>query len=295
MFPGEFCARLPIALTLLIIAQVARPQTVADDRERTPFQFGAHREPIVKVRVNGEGPYDFVLDTGSSHSAVAKRLAGAIGGPAVATAAVTSSVGTGTCVVVALAGVEVGPETAADVLASVVNDDLIDGSGRIQGIIGQDVLAARRYTIDFGNRRITWHKRPIAPQTALTFPLRLVRERFQIELPQSGSTLSLVPDSGAEGLVLYARRDRRLPQLTALPGRMWLSTITERRSVRRVSVDELRVGAAALRDVPGVLVDPYDGDPSAGDGLLPLALFARVTFDGPARTIGFEMRSAGVP
>jgi hypothetical protein len=45
------------------------------------------------------------------------------------------------------------------------------------------------------------------------------------------------------------------------------------------------VGTANLTDVPAVLVKRDDDDASLGDGLLPLAMFERVTFDGPGRLL----------
>jgi hypothetical protein len=46
-------------------------------------------------------------------------------------------------------------------------------------------------------------------------------------------------------------------------------------------VDELWVGETRLRDEPAILVDRRVD--ALGDGLLPLHLFSRVTFNGPAR------------
>jgi hypothetical protein len=54
---------------------------------------------------------------------------------------------------------------------------------------------------------------------------------------------------------------------------------------RQIVVRELRVGGKILRDVAGVAVDGRDRLPAEGDGLLPLHLFDRVTFDGPSRVL----------
>jgi hypothetical protein len=40
-----------------------------------------------------------------------------------------------------------------------------------------------------------------------------------------------------------------------------------------------------MRDVPAVNIARPKPDPAEGDGLLPLHLFERVTFDGPARVL----------
>jgi hypothetical protein len=80
----------------------------------------------------------------------------------------------------------------------------------------------------------------------------------------------------------------KLPRLTRHPSQLWLSTVSDRQAVEAASVDQLRVGRTNLTDVPAVLVKRRDADPSFGDGLLPLAMFARVTFDGPGRRLTVE-------
>jgi hypothetical protein len=49
--------------------------------------------------------------------------------------------------------------------------------------------------------------------------------------------------------------------------------------VRRVRIDELIVGNARLRDAPAVIVDTGESAEIMGDGLLPLHVFSRVTFN----------------
>jgi hypothetical protein len=54
-------------------------------------------------------------------------------------------------------------------------------------------------------------------------------------------------------------------------------------------VRALRVGSATLMDVPAVIVGRECDSPSV-DGLLPLHIFARVTFNGPERQLFIEER-----
>ena len=61
--------------------------------------------------------------------------------------------GGGTVPVVRLELLEVGPIAAAGVMPSVMPSGVVDASGEIDGILGQDVLAPLRYTIDFAARR----------------------------------------------------------------------------------------------------------------------------------------------
>lgn len=285
--------------TILVFIGLAQSGLAADPAagtESIPFQVGRHREPLVSVMVNGTGPFVFILDTGSSHSVISDELANALGARAVAKTTMVTVGGERLCAVVRVDRLAIGTLEVSDVLASVLPAALIDGSRPIHGVIGQDVLRTHRYTLDFRKRRIIWN-----PQTSRrtgdesSFALRLEGERFIVDVPQNGSVLRLVPDSGSEGLVLFQRRNVRLPALTLVPGRAWLSTLTERREVRQVNVQELRIGSASFQNVPAVLVDRSDSDAWKTDGLLPLHLFGRVTLDGPSRLLTIEPRSQYVP
>ncbi|HSC27340.1 MAG TPA: retropepsin-like aspartic protease, partial [Vicinamibacterales bacterium] len=159
-------------------------------------------EIVVPAFVNGSGPFLFLLDTGASHSAVSEELAGAVGAPAVARTKVMSTIGHDLRPVVRLDRLNVGPVTASGVLASVVRRDDIDPQGRIQGLIGQDVLASRRYTLDYRQRQVEWLTDAGQAMGGVKLRLHIDDGRSLVELPQDGSIVRLVPDSAADGLVL---------------------------------------------------------------------------------------------
>jgi predicted aspartyl protease len=248
--------------------------------------MGLHNEPIIDVRVNGEGPFPFILDTGSTNSSIGTELAKSLGAPAVAKTMVTSSLGQHVQPVVNLESLEVGPATMVHILATEVPEEGLGNKRAARGVLGQDVLGSLVYTLDFAAKRVEWNPEIENRSPHLsTLNLRSARGRFLAELPQNESTLWLVPDSGAETLVLYERPHLQLPPLTRNRGLAWLSTLSDRQAVETVCVNRLLVGGANLTDVPAVLVKRDDADPSLGDGLLPLAMFERVTFDGPGRLL----------
>ena len=259
----------------------------------TPFELAQPGGIAVPVMLNGAGPFMLLLDTGSSHSAISEDLARTLGAPTVARTVVASPLGEDVRTVVRIERLEVGPMIAADVLPSVLRRKAIDETGRIQGLIGQDVLALRRFTIDFQRRRVVWHGDPVEPRGRPAFKLEFEEGRFLVALPQGGSMLRLVPDSGAEGLVLFHTVFQDVPRPLLSPtGResAELATLTERRIVRQVTLREFRIGPITLRDVPVALVEGQEADRSAGDGLLPLNFFERVTFDGPQRLLILDGR-----
>jgi hypothetical protein len=264
------------------------PSAVGDERvDSTPFRMTTQGQVVVGAALNGSGPFPFVLDTGSSHSTISADLARLVGAPPVARTVVVSPIGEDVRAVVRLDRLTLGPVTAQGLLPSVVPLKTIDAHGIVHGIIGQDVLAAHCYTIEFVNRRIVWHQEPVEPSGGhSTLNLEFELGRFMVELPQANGVLRMVPDSGAAGLVLFVRADRPLPALALAPAPriVELGTLSAQRDVRQVMVRELRVGRATVRDWPAALVEGY-GSGGDGDGLLPLHPFERVTFDGPRRRL----------
>ena len=274
--------RVAICSCLLVGLTGTTATTVGMVAPITPFRLGPHKEPIIAVRVNGEGPFPFILDTGSTHTSIGSELARRLAAPVVARTTVTSSLGQRVQSVVSLQKLEVGPQTALQVLATEVSDDTLGNKSGVRGVLGQDVLGGLVYTLDFADGRVEWNA-GVRPTSSHVFTLNLRNERgrFLAELPQNESTLWLVPDSGAETLVLYERPHMPLPPLTRTGSLALLSTVSDQRAVETVHVKRLAVGDANLTDVPAVLVKHDDEDASLGDGLLPLAIFERVTFDGP--------------
>lgn len=254
----------------------------------TAFERGPQGQVVVAVSLDGQGPFPVLLDTGSSHSVVTSDVMAALAASPVAKAEIVTPLGTETRLVIRIARVEVGG-AATPVLASVVPAGTIDGSSRLKGIIGQDVLAHRRYTIDYRQGVMLWHA-DVAPGGAHpALAMQAAGPRFLVELPHDGRTLRLVPDSGSEALVLLDRGDGRLPVFRDTGEARELLTLSGRQSVRAVHVRALRVGSFELRDLPAVVVrrDGRRDESMAreGDGLLPLHLFGRVTIDGPGRRL----------
>ncbi len=251
----------------------------------TPFRLGDQGGVIVPVLLNGTGPFLMLLDTGATHSAITKSVAVATGAPSVAKVNVISPADETVRAIVAVDTLLIGPHTADHVLPSVVPDGSFDGgAGSIRGLIGQDVLARLRYTLDFKQRRIEWHEY-VAPRRGTTLHLAFEHGRFLVDLPQLSHTLRLVPDSGAGGLVLFNVTGRIDANIVATGQTVELQTAHASRRAHHVRLRELRVGDRRMRDVPAVTIEREQLHPSEGDGLLPLHLFDRVTFDGPARLL----------
>lgn len=252
-----------------------------------PFRLLGRQSVVVPVLVNGEGPFDFVLDTGSSttmiHRGLAERLALE---PADRVALVT----TGGSQVVPRSRLQrlgLGSKKVEDLMVLV--SDLVGPrrtSERIRGVLGQNFLSRFNYTLDYERRQITVDEGGAQPQRA---GIRLGVERNQGRIlvaaqPPSakGSTLRLVLDSGAGMLILFEDPSERLgldiersngPPLTVTSGGgPWLSRSGRLRS--------LQLGDLTLRDLSVALfTHAGEGEGRVEQGLLPTLLFRSVYFN----------------
>jgi clan AA aspartic protease (TIGR02281 family) len=242
----------------------------------------------IRLTINGGGPYAFVVDTGSNRTAVTSRLAARLGLRPVATTAVVTSASTAMGAVIELDEVTVGTVTRRALPAAVLPEGAASALGRdADGLLGQDFLKEQNYTLDYARGRLVWNDRVDGDRGAVRLALRADEGRWLVALPQDASErhpLWFVPDSGAQSLVLFDRGAApRLP-LSPLPG-VRTSTVLGSSNVRASLVGILRVGALLLRDQPAIVIDRREPDAPAGDGLLPMSSFARVTFLGTEQAL----------
>jgi hypothetical protein len=186
----------------------------------------------------------------------------------------------------------------------------------VDGVLGQDFLARFAFTIDYRRSRIVWHAADFVPSGA-RLTLIPTNGRWLVELPQAGTAptssriaeptaglhapsgepralLRLVPDSGADTLVLYGEARARGLLAEWRAGSAELGSLTGVRAVRTAMVDGLRVGEAILdRQLAAILPATgaaADADPREPDGLLPLHPFASVFFSARSRALVIELR-----
>jgi hypothetical protein len=285
-------AAFPLLLAFIV---PARPAAMDDHATgphvagSTPFVSRRAGEVIVPVTVGGAGPFPFLVDTGSTHTAVTERLATVLAARPVARTAMSAAGGTAECLVVALPPIAIGASRVdgltATVLPAMTGAAL--GAG-VDGVLGQDFLARFSYTIDYRASRIRWHEAGyVAPGVRLA--LVPSQDRWLVELPQPGSqpVYRFVPDSGADTLVLYGDGVADHVVREWRPDRTAIDSLTGVRAVRTAIIGGLRVGAAIIERELAVVVPGERREP---DGLLPLHLFASVQLNARDRYLVIQPR-----
>lgn len=274
---------------------VAASPVVADGGHGRAVRFT--RAPdgaiVVPVFIKGSGPHRFVLDTGASHTSLSAEAASTLGLETVARAPVTTASGTTERLVVKATGVRVGSAAVAALLATAVPQKSfrILGDG-ISGVLGQDFLSQFNYTLDYRGTRVIWDDSG-EPARGDRLPLQASGGRFLVDLQQDGPacrSVRLVPDSGANGVVIFTGTNAdRLP-MDRTAARLQVVTLAGDATATAVILRELRVGRTSLVNQPAASVSRPRLGADEGDGLLPLHLFARVSFNNRERYMVVEPR-----
>ena len=214
---------------------------------------------IETVRIDGRGPFRFLLDTGASMTVVDSRLGIAASSPV---EALTTSgpvlVGRG------IASIEAGSIAAAGLDVLVMDLPRLPSHGRIDGILGMNFVKGRSFLLD---RRCLHVDAP--PIEGKELPAQEVASRVAITMDGA----SFVLDSGASFPVLMTARARRLAART---GTVEITTASGRQLTER----------ARFRNREAVFAPPT-GDPRE-DGLLPVTMFRRIWVEAGRRWVIVE-------
>jgi len=262
---------------------------------------------VIPVKVNHEGPFDFIVDTGSQVTMVDPSLArqlelkpkGTVGVVAAATFTKASAS--------FLDSLEASSQTVEHSIVVVENLAQVQAADpRIRGVLGEDFLAHFDMLIDYGRRMLcldaTGSMRdkvrgerislvgPEHPEDELAFAQRLV---VAVHLSGAGSRQILLQlDSGSDGPILYQTRgESRLPILNHATLRSATASAAQR-AFASLPPQDLRIGERTVSQVPFVtpVSAGYDGPKRDEDGLLPTVMFQRVFISGTGHYVVLEPR-----
>jgi hypothetical protein len=253
----------------------------------------------VDVRVNGRGPYRFVVDSGADTSVVGQRIARDLELPL------------GTPVI--LNGV-----TARNVVDSVKVAELMIGSSRIpdlelpalresdvgsDGLIGIDALSQKRLMMDFEARSVRVEDAS-DPVRVLPGDIVITAKRIQGQLilthVKAGNVpLDAVIDTGSE--VTIGNSALREKLIGRHHVKFWTAEVTGVTGVtvpiQMTIIDRLQLGPVTLQYVPIAFADvpPFEmfglsDQPALLLGTDLLEKFRRVSLDFRARKVRFQLR-----
>ncbi len=252
-----------------------------------------------QVRINGRGPYYFIVDSGADSSVVGLRIARALQLPLGTPAMLNDMTSRNIVDRVKVDQMTIGTTTIRNLQLPALSESDLGAAG----MIGIDALAQQRLMMDFEKRLIKIEDARIPVRT---YPGDIVvtarRHRGQLILTRvsaAGLKLDAIIDTGTQisigNLALrdkLIRKNRRnfvtIPVTSVMGGtvKMELATIAE-----------LRLGPVVLHDVPMAFSDvlPFKlfglaDQPALLLGTDLLESFRRVSLDFRARKVRFQLR-----
>jgi len=252
----------------------------------------------VEVRINGHGPYQFVVDSGADISVVGRRVAHdlqlPLGTPVVLDGMTERSIVDR----VKVDGLTLGPTTIQDLQLPVLSESDVGG----QGMIGIDALVRQRIMMDFEKRLI---KVEDATKPPKSLPDEIViiarRSRGQLILTQvraSGLSLDAVIDTGAEMTIgnpalreKLVHRHQRIDKVKAV------GVTGKEIELEMAVIPELQIGGILIRNLPIAFADlpPFHvfgiaDEPALFLGTDVLGAFRKVSLDFRARKVRFQLK-----
>jgi Aspartyl protease len=256
----------------------------------------------VEVRVNGHGPYRFLVDSGADTSVVSDGIASGLNLP-VGTQVLLHSVAGSTKVGRVLVDqLTLGTTTTTRLeLPALRKADM-----GADGIIGIDALSGQRLMLDFDKKVI---KVEDARQRVAFVNGEIVvtarRRRGQLILTQVGAgriQLQAIIDTGSQiSIGNLALRDQLMRRGKSKFETVVATSVTGGRIPLQVArIAELRLGSVVLQDVPIAFADvpPFAlfglvKEPGLLLGTDLLESFRRVSLDFKARKVRFQLRRCG--
>ena len=256
----------------------------------------------VEVRVNGQGPYRFLVDSGADSSVVGLRIARALQLPAGTPTILNDMTSSSRVDRVRINELLLGQSSIRDLELPALAEADLGG----EGMIGIDALVEQRLMMDFEKRVI---KIEDARQPAVRLDGDIIvvarRRRGQLILTEVGAATELVEaviDTGSEITIgNLALRDRLI---RGNRDKFMAVTITGVTGVtmdlQLARVGELRLGSVTLRNVPIAFaqVPPFEvfglaDEPALLLGTDLLEKFRRVSLDFRSRKVRFQLRKCG--
>ena len=253
----------------------------------------------VDVRINGRGPYHFVVDSGADTSVVGLQIARGQQLPITTPVILNGMTGSDQVDRVKVESLALGPTIVRNLELPVLRESDLGGDG----VVGIDALSQQRLMLDFERRLIKVEDARIPMKTV---PGEIVivarRRRGQLiltEVRAAGLPLLAVIDTGAEVTIgNTALRDRLLRRNR---DKFWttegIGVTGVHIPLQMASIGELQVGPITLENVPIAFADvpPFElfnlsKEPALLLGTDILRIFSRVSLDFRARRVRFQVR-----
>jgi predicted aspartyl protease len=252
----------------------------------------------VPVTINGQGPFDFVVDTGADRTVISAELAERLGLPAAGKATLHAMGGSGTVSIVEVATLQVSNNVVRDVRAAALPMRHVGADG----LLGIDSLKGQRIVMDFdaNTMRIESSKTveaPVPEDSELIVVTARTRlgQLVMVDADANGQKIWVVVDTGAQNSIANSRLQTLLVRRKSeMKPTSMIDVLGQTTPAHYTIVDQLRIGgmamekaAIAFADVHPFKIFGLSKRPSMLLGVDGLRSFSRVSVDFATRKVKF--------
>lgn len=280
----------------------AQEPVVTDDEVSAALETGQDDwlRMTVPVMINGQGPFQFVIDTGADRTVISRALADRLGLPSAGTAKLHAMGGSGTAKLVKVDTLSVSTNVKRHVKAAALSSRYLGADG----LLGIDSLKGQRVTIDFdaGTMKLQPSSAPEdkAPENSsiivVTARTRL-GQLVLVDADANGEKVWVVVDTGSQNSVGNTRLRKLLLQRhpsTAIRPIQMVDVLGQKTNADYTVVNKLRIGGVMMGNAAIAFADAHPfklfelgGKPSMLLGMESLRAFRRVTVDFSSRKVKF--------
>ncbi len=284
----------------LILAQASAPATLAirsaDAPEVIKARVDQDQRMTVPVAIGGQGPFHFVVDTGSQTTVLSKDLASQLVISPSRTVRLVGIAGIGSVDTAVINKLTLGRRSFADLEVALLEGQFIGG----EGIVGIDSLQKQRVLIDFSRNRLTvGDTRSLVRNDEFEIVVTARRKRGQLIMTDAvidGVRTAVVIDTGANTSVgnralqeaLKRRQSSEKVTLTDVTG---TSITADLGFPRKLTIGGLDITnlLVAYTDSPVFDVLDLKQKPALMLGMREMRLFKRIAIDFNSRKVYFDL------
>jgi predicted aspartyl protease len=288
LLAGTAASAQPVATRLDAVAGIPAVDNTTQTQD-IGFKNEGYDRMTVPVRLSGNGPYRFLVDTGADKTAISRQLAGQLKLAGGASTAVHSVAGVST-VATANANLELARKDV-----SIQDAPLLDSANMgADGILGVDSLSSQRVVFDFEGQTMSIVPSQSAeaekePGSIVVKAKRKKGRLLMTDATANGRNVTIVVDTGAQVCIGNEALRQKLTarNLTDPLEKVQLLSVTgERLSGDYMFIKELVIGGVTLKNLAVVFTDAHafhqldlDRKPALLLGMNAMRAFKKVSID----------------
>ncbi|WP_449474511.1 retroviral-like aspartic protease family protein [Sphingobium chungangianum] len=290
-----------MAILMMCPPAAGQPVTAADPPAVVRTLSTSDDRVSIPIHIDGRGPWNFIVDTGSQRTVISRDLADQLALPARRRVTIVSMAGRQETRTVAVPQLGYGAETVDDIEAPVLEGDHLGAAG----LLGLDSLHAKRLLLNFrtgrmeiGASRPSWRD----PNAIIVEARRRKGQLILLHSDANGLKVNIILDTGTHlsvgNLALRDKliRKKRAPAMSEIS---LMSVTGETLTGQLGRIGRIRMGPIALTDLPVMFADaqPFSelglqDKPTLLLGIQALRMFDRVAIDFGRGKVDFLMPDA---